>query len=66
MVPVTQELSDSVITGQFPGHMTVVRKFTPNCTAGNRMLNLDDRRTAFEYYHVFLDLARHHWNNIIP
>jgi len=66
-VPVTSQLSDCVISGQYPLQPTVVRLCAP--PSRRRMFEgmefPDDRRIALQYYNAFQDLAKTSWIKFI-
>ena len=66
-VPVTQHLSDCVITGQFPLQKTVVTCCSPPATpsAHEGMLSPDYRYTALRYFDAFCDVAEVCWAPIL-
>jgi hypothetical protein len=41
LVLVTQQLSNGISSGNFPGHKTVMRNFSPHCMARNGMVEID-------------------------
>jgi hypothetical protein len=63
-VPVTQQLSDSVATGQYPQQPTYVIRCAPPARrrASEGMEIPDYRRIALQYYDAFHELARNCWN----
>jgi hypothetical protein len=63
-VPVTRQLSDSVVTGQFPPQPTVVKRCAPPARrrASEGMEVPDYRRTALQYYDAFRVLAQDLWS----
>ena len=66
-IPVTQQLSDSVATGQFPPHPTIVRRCTPpprrRAYEGTEVP--DYRRIALQYYDAFRDVAKDCWTTYL-
>ena len=61
-VPVTQNLSDCVATGQFPKQQTVVTRCSPPAPpAYEGMESPKYRHTALRYYDAFRDLAEYCW-----
>jgi hypothetical protein len=65
LVPVTKELSDAVITGQYPTSQTQVLKCITTATHRERvrdgMADLEFRKIAFKRFLAFKDLAKSHW-----
>jgi len=67
IVPVTQELSTAVERGQFPEHLTEVRK----CVVGKRgrlsegMEQPDFRLEALKHYILFRSLAKSLWSEFL-
>jgi hypothetical protein len=62
-IPVTQQLSDCVATGQFPSQPTVVRRCAPPARrrASEGMEVPDYRRIALQYYDAFRGVAKDCW-----
>ncbi|KAI0250796.1 hypothetical protein BJV78DRAFT_1217017 [Lactifluus subvellereus] len=67
LVPVTSQLSDSVISGQYPLQPTVVRRCTPPSRrrASEGMEFPEYRRISLQYYNAFRDLAKTSWTKFI-
>jgi hypothetical protein len=65
-VPVTRQLSESVITGQYPLRRTVVRRCAPRGRASEGMNVPDYRRTALQYFDAFHGLAKACWTSFLP
>ena len=63
-VPVTQHLSDCVVTGQFPLQQTVVTCCAPP-SAPEGMRSVDYRHTALRYYAAFCGVAEVCWAPIL-
>jgi hypothetical protein len=64
LVPVTKELSESVMTGSFPATQTHVLKCvtTPaHARAGEGMEDTEYRRLALKHFLAFKTLAKSHW-----
>ena len=66
-IPVTQQLSDSVATGQFPPQPTVVRRCAPPARrrASEGMEVPDYRRIALQYYDTFRGVAEDCWTKYL-
>jgi len=66
-VPVTQHLSDCVVTGQFPLQQTVVTCCGPPAppNAHEDMRSADYRHTALRYYDAFCGVAEDCWAPIL-
>jgi hypothetical protein len=62
-IPVTQQLSNSVVSGQFPPQPTVVRRCAPPARrrASEGMEVPEYRRTALQYYDAFRGVAKDCW-----
>ena len=62
-IPVTQQLSDAVATGQFPSQPTVVRRCAPPARRRTfeGMEVPDYRRTALQYYDAFRGVVKDCW-----
>lgn len=62
-VPVTSELSNSIVTGQYPSQPTVVRRCSPPSRrrAYEGMEVPEYRRSALQYYVAFRGLAKTCW-----
>ncbi|KAI0300408.1 hypothetical protein BC826DRAFT_1090390 [Russula brevipes] len=62
-IPVTQQLSDCVATGQFPPQQTIVTRCAPSTRrkASEGMEVPDYRRTALQYYDGFRGVAKDCW-----
>ena len=62
-IPVTQQLSDCVATGQFPSQPTVARRCAPPARrrASEGMEVPDYRRIALQYYDAFRGVAKDCW-----
>ena len=62
-IPVTQQLSDCVATGQFPSQPTVVRLCVPPARrrAFEGVEVPDYRRIALQYYDAFRGVAKDCW-----
>jgi hypothetical protein len=62
-VPVTKQLSDSIITGQYPHQPTFVTLCSPPPIghASNSMQIPAYRRTALQYYDAFRELVKASW-----
>lgn len=69
LVPVTTELSDSVMTGQYPATRTRVLRCVTIAThaqyAGAGMENVEYRKLALKRLLAFRTLARVHWASIL-
>ena len=63
LVPVTQKLSNCVMTGQIPRQPTIVKRCTPpaRLRASEGMEIPDYRRIALQYYDSFRVVARDSW-----
>ncbi|KAF8810672.1 hypothetical protein BYT27DRAFT_7221898 [Phlegmacium glaucopus] len=66
-IPVTQQLSDCVATGQFPSQPTVVRRCAPPARrrASEGMEIPDYRRIALQYYDAFRGVAKDCWTTFL-
>jgi len=66
-IPVTQQLSDCVATGQFPYQRTVVRRCAPPARrrAFEGMEVPDYRRIALQYYDAFRGMAKDCWTTYL-
>jgi hypothetical protein len=66
-VPVTAQLSESVVSSQYPLEQTVVTRCSPptRCRASEGMEIPDYRRNALQYYDTFRDLAKVCWAEFI-
>jgi hypothetical protein len=66
-VPVTTQLNDSVITGQYPLEQTVVTRCSPptrrRASEGMEIPNY--RRKALQYFNAFRELAKTCWTEFI-
>ncbi|TDL20876.1 hypothetical protein BD410DRAFT_771919 [Rickenella mellea] len=67
LVPVTTQLSQSVITGQYPEQTTVVTRCVPppRPRLFEGMENPDYRRTALQYYVTFHAAAKECWSKFM-
>ena len=66
LVPVTTELSNAVITGQYPATQThVLRCATAARRASIGMEDLEYRRLALKRFLAFKALAKSHWSDIL-
>ena len=69
LIPVTTELSNAVITGQYPATQTqvlrcaTVAKHVPYISAG--MENTEYRKLALKHFLAFKELAKSHWMRIL-
>jgi len=66
-VPVTQELSLAVLSGQYPEHPTIVTRCAPpfRCRSVEGMENPEYRRAALQYYDAFRGFAKDCWIGFI-
>ena len=66
-IPVTQQLSDCVVTGQFPPQPTVVRRCAPPARrrASEGMEVPEYRRIALQYYDAFRGVAKDCWTKYL-
>jgi hypothetical protein len=66
-IPVTQQLSNCVATGQFSSQPTVVRRCTPPARrrASEGMEVPDYRRIALQYYDAFRGVAKDCWTTYL-
>ena len=69
LVPVTKELSDAVMTGQYPPTQTRVQKCVTvaghqRCIADG-MADIKFRKLALKRFVAFENLARSQWENFI-
>jgi hypothetical protein len=65
LVPVTRELSEAVVTAQYPHSSTIVKKcviHSDSCCLNKGMETPDFRQVAFQHYTAFLALAEAHWS----
>jgi hypothetical protein len=64
-VPVTQQLSDAVATGQYPHQPTIVSCCAPPAKrrASEGMETPDYRKIALQYYDAFRHLAKSFWSS---
>jgi hypothetical protein len=68
LVPVTQELSESVGTGSYPPTVTVVKKCVVGIEGGPEnegMESLDFRQLALRHFAAFRTLAESHWSALM-
>jgi len=68
LVPVTQELSEGVVTGQYPPSSTVVNKCVAasnSCRLSKGMETPDFRQVALQHYTAFRTLAMAHWSTFM-
>ncbi|TDL20879.1 hypothetical protein BD410DRAFT_317814 [Rickenella mellea] len=65
MVPVTTQLSQSIITGQYPERTTVVTRCAPPSRVFEGMEVPDYRRAALQYYTTFREQAKVCWSTFI-
>jgi hypothetical protein len=69
LVPVTKELSDAVITGQYPTSQTQVLRCITIATYPRRvrggMADLEFRKIALKRFLAFKDLAKSHWQHYV-
>jgi len=67
-VPVTAQLSDAVITGQYPQQPTIVTRCAPPARrrASEGMEVPDYRKVALQYYDAFRGLAKDCWSAFLP
>jgi hypothetical protein len=68
LVPVTQELSESVAVGEYPATVTVVKKCVVGIEGGPEkegMENLDFRQLALRHFTAFRTLAETHWSALM-
>jgi hypothetical protein len=66
-VPVTQQLSDAVATGQYPQQPTIVSCSAPPARrrASEGMEIPDYRKIALQYYDAYRKLAKSFWSSFI-
>ncbi|KZP25861.1 hypothetical protein FIBSPDRAFT_855487 [Athelia psychrophila] len=67
-IPITQQLSDAVISGQYPANQTVVNKCTFSPPSGRLcegMEVLETRREILKYYTAFKGVAEQCWSQFI-
>ncbi|KAK1217045.1 hypothetical protein PQX77_020319 [Marasmius sp. AFHP31] len=66
LVPVTTELSDAVITSQYPAHQThVLRCPTVPPRASTGMEDTEYRKLALKRFLAFKTVAKSHWSHIL-
>ncbi|TDL25241.1 hypothetical protein BD410DRAFT_633059 [Rickenella mellea] len=67
MVPVTKQLSECVINGQYPEQTTVVTRCAPppNGPAYEGMEVLEYRKAALQCYTTFREVAKEYWSKFI-
>lgn len=68
LVPVTKELSDAVVSGQYPASVTTVFKCTvPIITRrlSEGMREPGYRKVALQYFEAFKTLAKQHWQRLV-
>ncbi|KAF9529859.1 hypothetical protein CPB83DRAFT_875338 [Crepidotus variabilis] len=67
IIPVTQELSTAVERGEYPEHLTEVKKYVvgDRRRLGEGMNNPDFRLEALKHYSLFLPLATSLWSEFL-
>ena len=66
IVPVTEELSEAVLAGQYPASQTVVNKCVVVSSSGRLnedMESPDFRLVAIQHFHAFRKFVWDHWRN---
>ncbi|KAG2139286.1 hypothetical protein DEU56DRAFT_944180 [Suillus clintonianus] len=65
LVPITEPLSEAVISGQFPSDRTEVLKCEVASDHDGGMEAPEYRRVAFQYFVAFQSLAQSHWEKFL-
>ncbi|KAF8575065.1 hypothetical protein K439DRAFT_1546032, partial [Ramaria rubella] len=68
LIPVTSELSEAVITGQYPKNKTIVLRYTPKVEGRRRsqgMGNKDNMKEILRCYSLFRKTAQEHYSKFL-